>query len=405
MRVVLFNTFEVLYSVVYNQRHWFPTFLLYIVIFKYPSPIRILMKRASGIFEPFSVRPVEPLALSGELLLTEKDHLILEYLLTWGNEPIHVSAISRGVKVKDKSGRTVRSITRKHCMERCRYLEEIGILSHRTRKPPRGAIPRTPHFYLNEDIESFQMLVHAYLEKGSFWKKLDFMQSGYTYSAIERNITKMLVRWLIPDKNSDCFGDLIMLLVKSRMQRSVAEFERREEESEEPLRADTSGFERIHGSIEDLKSASRERVEGDIESFYEELGAFTEEQKDLYESIVKLSPTALHVLMFLPFPKLLEQYEELGFVSILDQDDSGSGKKGKQRREWRLLNRMIHEILFCTMMADLLRYPFLMMRVDKRQLFRDVVSKSRLVGLPHDSMFKLRGIERKARTSSEQTKE
>ena len=34
----------------------------------------------------------------------------------------------------------------------------------------------------------------------------------------------------------------------------------------------------------------------------------------MYESIVKLSPTALHVLMFLPFPKLLEQYEELGFL-------------------------------------------------------------------------------------------
>lgn len=376
-------------------------FVLYIAIFKYLSPIRVHMKRASGIFAPLSVGPVELRTLDDELTLTPRDHLILDHLLTWGNQPIHVSAIARGIEVKDKSGRTVRSITRKHCMDRCGYLEGIGILKHRSRKPPRGAIPRTPHYYLNEDIDSFQTLVQVYLEKGVFWKKLTFMQSRYTYSAIERNITKMLLRWLIPDEDIESSGDLIMLQVKSRMQRLIAESEGPEEEPDDSASADTGGFERIAEVIEELKSTSRERIESDIESFYEELGAFTEEQKDMYESIVKLSPAALHVLMFLPFPKLLEQYEELGFVSILEQDDGGSRKRGKQRREWRVLNRMIHEILFCTMMADLLRYPFLMMRVDKRQLFRDVVSKSRRVGLPHDSMFKLRGIERKARTGSE----
>lgn len=359
------------------------------------------MKRASGIFEPLSVGPVELRTLGDELTLTPRDHLILDHLLTWGNQPIHVSAIARGIEVKDRSGRTIRSITRKHCMDRCGYLEGIGILKHSSRKPPRGAIPRTPHYYLNEEIDPFQTLVQVYLEKGVFWKKLTFMQSRYTYSAIERNITKMLLRWLVPDEDIESSGDLIMLQVKSRMQRLIAESEVPEDQSDDSASADTGGFERIAEAIEELKSASRERIEGDIESFYEKLGAFTEEQKDLYESIVKLSPTALHVLMFLPFPKLLEQYEELGFVSILDQEGGGSGKKGKQRRKWRLLNRMIHEILFSTMMADLLRYPFLMMRVDKKQLFRDVVAKSRRVGLPHESVFELGGIQRRARVSSE----
>jgi hypothetical protein len=376
-------------------------FLLYIDIFKYVSTIGVLMTRASGIFEPLSIGPVELRTLGDELTLTPRDHLILDHLLTWGNEPVHVSAIARGIEVKDKSGRTIRSITRKHCMDRCGYLEEIGILKHRSRKPPRGAIPRTPHYYLNEDIDSFQTLIQVYLEKGVFWKKLTFMQSRYTYSAIERNITKMLLRWLIPDEDIDSSGDLIMLQVKSRMQRLVAESEGPEEETEDSSSVDTGGFESIAEVIEELKSASRDQIESDIESFYEELGAFTDEQKGLYESIVKLSPTALHVLMFLPFPKLLEQYEELGFVSILDQEGIGSRKKGKQGRKWRLLNRVIHEILFSMMMADLLRYPFLMMRVDKRQLFRDVVRKSRSVGLPHDSMFKLDGIERRASVSSE----
>jgi hypothetical protein len=179
-------------------------FLLYIDIFKYVSTIGVLMTRASGIFEPLSIGPVELRTLGDELTLTPRDHLILDHLLTWGNEPIHVSAIARGIEVKDKSGRTIRSITRKHCMDRCGYLEGIGILKHSSRKPPRGAIPRTPHYYLNEDIDSFQTLVQVYLEKGVFWKKLIFMQSRYTYSAIERNITKMLLRWLSRGTSPRC---------------------------------------------------------------------------------------------------------------------------------------------------------------------------------------------------------
>jgi hypothetical protein len=339
------------------------------------------MMRTSRVFEPFDVTSIEPYTLSDKISLSEKDHLILDYLLEWGDRPIHASAIARGITLTDKSGKVIRSITRKHVIDRCKYLEKIGILKHTSKKPPRGAKPRTPHYYLSEGTESFQTLVELYLNRGNFMKRLIFMQSKYTYSAIEKNITEMLVRWLVPDDNSEFFSDFVLLLVRRRIRQYPAEYDEGEVEFQgvEAEGRDSTGpggFEYVQGLIQELKSLSREQVEGDILSLFEELGVFTEEQKRTYANMAKISPSAVHLLVFLPFAKLWEQYRDLGLHEILDDLDVEPKKKARQKMDWWLLNKGIYGLLYHSMKVDVMRYPFLVMRTDKRKLFHEIVSGS-----------------------------
>ncbi|MCK4443541.1 MAG: hypothetical protein KAW09_03290, partial [Thermoplasmata archaeon] len=88
------------------------------------------MRRTPRVFEPLGVVPVEPYTPTYDIQLSEKDQLILDYLLEWGDRPIHASAIARGITLTDKSGKVIRSITRKHVIDRCKYLEKIGTLKH-----------------------------------------------------------------------------------------------------------------------------------------------------------------------------------------------------------------------------------------------------------------------------------
>lgn len=354
---------------------------MYIVIFKYVEKIPCLMERKSRVFEPLDVTSIEPYTLSDKISLSEKDHLILDHFLEWVDRPIHASAIARGITLTDKSGKVIRSITRKHVTDRCKYLEKMGILKHTSKKPPRGAKSRTPHYYLSQDIEPFQTLVELYLNRGNFMKRLVFMQSKYTYSAIEKNITEMLVRWLVPDDDSEFFSDFVLLLVRRRIQRYPAEHDEggggsRGGETEGRDLTGPGGFEYVQGLIRELKTLSRERVEGDILSLFEELGVFTDEQKRTYTNMAKISPSALHLLVFLPFPKLWAQYQELGLHEILDDLDMEPRKKARQKKDWQLMNKGIYGLLYHSMKVDVMRYPFLVMRTDKRKLFHDLVSGS-----------------------------
>ncbi|MCK4457736.1 MAG: hypothetical protein KAW39_08355 [Thermoplasmata archaeon] len=58
--------------------------------------------------------------------------------------------------------------------------------------------------------------------------------------------------------------------------------------------------------LDALESVPREDIDRGLLSVFDELGVYTEEQKTVYGNIVRLSPTALHLTVFLPLPKLLE---------------------------------------------------------------------------------------------------
>lgn len=332
------------------------------------------MVRDSKVFEPITIAPVEPYVIAQEIKLTSKDWVILDYLLEWGAKPVHEGGIARGATITDRAGRKIRSVTKKHVGVRCRYLEKVGLLKHVSKKPPRGAFPRTPHYYLNEDLEAFQLMVDLYPGKGDVMRTLTFMQSSYLYSALEKNITKLLVRWLIPDEDSDFLKSLVLLLIKRRIRRTPTDApsnaeEKESEEEQGDLPTEEDGLPSLVTEVLDaLESMPTEQVESELLSFFEEEGAFTEEQKSTYESIGKLSPAALHLMVFLPLRKLLEQYKELGLLGVLDDFGTELEDDGEQERRWRLLNRVMHKLLYHSMMTDLMRYPFLFMRLDKREL-------------------------------------
>jgi hypothetical protein len=153
--------------------------------------------------------------------------------------------------------------------------------------------------------------------------------------------------------------------------------------------------ERVKRVLDALRSVSREGDDAEVLSFFEQRHAFTEAQVSTYEDIVRLSPTALHLLVFLPFQRLLEQYLEIGLVKTFGRYSDEPRWKEEQPREWWLTNRIIHELLHCAMMSDVIRFPFLMMRVDKLELLRDALWKGRHEGLLHDSLFRLKGMRRR----------
>jgi len=351
------------------------------------------MGRRLELFQPIRIMPVEPYTLVEEVSLSQKDLYIIDYLLEWGNQPTHEAGIAKGVTLKDRSGRTIRSITRKHVGDRCRYLEEMGILEHVSRKPPRGAYSRTPHYYLSERIEAFQTLVNVYLDKENVMRKLTFMQSSYAESAIERNLAGMLIRFLVPEEKDRMYTAFLLHLISRKLQRDLGEsggdeiLEDVQAESSEEDATRDMGAVVLRRLREILDSLTVEETESEILSLYGEVNVFTEDQKDTYRSILRLSPTALHLLVFLPFPELLNQYEDLGFIRLFEYGGGSSEKAKEQAREFRLLNRIIYELLYCSMISDMLMYPFLMMRVDKQLLFKDVIRKAERYGVPHDSFF------------------
>lgn len=341
------------------------------------------MSKSSGVFERLKLVPIEPFALGDEPLLTDKDKAIIDCYLTLGNEPRHVSRIERDATIRNRSGRIIQGVTKKHASDRCRHMEKMGLLKHVVRKPIRGSLLRTPHYYLNDDIEAFQTLVEVYLNRENVLRKIILMQSEYLDEAIDKNIEKLLVRWLIPDEEDEFMDGLTSLIIERRIRRTqpdsdkdpeVTTIERGKGTDEEKKGDQERAVQKV---LDALKSIPREDIEGDLLSIFDEMGVFTKEQKTVYGNIARLSPTALHLLVFLPLPRLVQQYQELGLVDLLGPSYSESRKKEKQELGWRLTNRIVHNMLFHSMMADLMRYPFLMMRTDKRELLQDVIGKGK----------------------------
>ncbi|MHA1962572.1 MAG: hypothetical protein ACW99U_20460 [Candidatus Thorarchaeota archaeon] len=341
------------------------------------------MSKSSGVFEPLKLVPIEPFALGDEPLLTDKDKAIIDCYLTLGNEPRHVSGIERDATIRDRSGRIIQGVTKKHASDRCRHMEKMGLLKHVVRKPIRGSLLRTPHYYLSNDIEAFQILVEVYLSRENVLRKIIFMQSEYLDEAIEKNIEKLLVRWLIPDEEDEFLDGLTSLIIERRIQRAQPDSDKNIEVTTKERGKGTSQEEKgdqeraVQKVLDALKSIPPEDIEGDLLSIFDEMGVFTKEQKTVYGNIARLSPTALHLLVFLPLPRLVQQYQELGLVDLLGPSYSESRRKEKQELGWRLTNRIVDNMLFHSMVADLMRYPFLMMRTDKRELLQEVIGKGK----------------------------
>jgi hypothetical protein len=353
------------------------------------------VSKSSGAFEPVKLIPIEPFALGDEPSLTDRDKAIVDCFLTLGNEPRHVSRIERDATIRDKSGRIIQGVTKKHASDRCRQLEKMGILEHVVRKPIRGSLLRTPHYYLTNDIEAFQTLVEVYLNRENVLRKVIFMQSKYLDEAIEKNLEKLLVRWLVPDEEDDFKDAVLSLIIERRIQRAFSNLRKdtREAISGDGKDNDRTGKNGQGGTakivLDALESIPLEDIEKGLLSFFDDSGAFTKEQKTLYGDIVRLSPTALHLLVFLPLPRLVRQLQELGLLDFLSPPDPATGKKREQDAAWQLTNRVIHSVLFHSMLADLIRYPFLMSRVDKRQLLQDILIRSRQEEILLERMFKL----------------
>jgi len=333
----------------------------------------------SSTFESFEL-PVELYKLIDEIKLTEKDKIIIDYLLENGNEPTHEGGIARKVTIIDKSGRRLRSITRKHTGERCEYLEEkLGLLTHVSRKPLRGAGYRTPHYFLSDEIEAFQTLVDIYLKKENIMRMIIFMESRYLEKAVEKNLKPLLVRWLLPDKRSEYQNALLLFLIHEKLRTTFSEPVIAIESKKKRIPSRQNQFKRSEGTenivqiLQALRSINRKEIENDLLSFFKNIGIFTEKQISTYSSIAKISPTALNILVFLPFPKLLEQYEKLGLTNILAYKGKALKGKGKQSQEWLFLNKIIHEILYHSMIVDLTRYPFLILPKRKYALLREIM--------------------------------
>lgn len=343
---------------------------------------------------------VEPNTLFDGVELTEKDRIIVDFFLMNNNMPTHEGGIARGATIEDKSGRQLRGVTKKHVGDRCKRMEKIGILKYKLKKPLRGAGYRTRHYYLNDEVEAFRTLVHAYLCKEDPMRRLIFMHSFYLHYAVEENIKELLFRWLIPEEEDELLGEPLFFVLGKRLQEAlsvsseVPEEEHQETDSTSEECAIDDDEERVERVLDTLRSLSHEGDETEVLSFFEQQHAFTEAQVSTYEDIVRLSPTALHLLVSLPFQRLLEQYLEIGLVKTFGLYSAEPRRKEKQPREWWLTNRIIHELLHCAMMSDVIRFPFLMMRADKRELLRDALWRSRREGLLQDSLFRLKPMKR-----------
>lgn len=334
------------------------------------------MSKSQTLFKPMKAMPFEPYRLMDEIELTKKDRIIIDYFLENGNQPTHECGIERGVIVEDKSGRKLRAVTKKHVGDRCRYLEKVGILKHVSKKPLRGAGYRTPHYFLNDDIEAFQILVDIYLKRENPMRMLIFMQSSYLDKAITKNISALLVRWLLPDEQIEFENKLLLFLLHEKIKRISIDLGKDNEDknlSKQDTQDRSGSKVAVNQLMDALKMIDRKEVEEDILSLFERLSIFTVKQKNMYTDIVKLSPTALHMLVFLPFPDLLEQYEELGLTDILIYPQSGRKRKTKQEQVWSELNRVIHKLLFHSMTVDLMRYPFLILPKRKRVILDGIL--------------------------------
>ena len=359
------------------------------------------MWESSRTFKPISSVLIEPNTLFDGVELTEKDKVIVDFFLMNINMPTHQGAIARGATIEDKSGRQLRGVTKKHVGDRCKRMEKIGILKYKLKKPLRGTGYTTKHYYLNDEVEAFRTLVHTYLCKEDPMRRLIFMHSFYLDCAIEDNIKELLFRWLIPEEEDELLGEPLFFVLGKRLQEAFSvsseapEEEHRETDSTPDERSIDEDEERVKRVLDALRSVSRGGDDAEVLSFFEQQHAFTEAQVSTYEDIVRLSPTALHLLIFLPFQRLLEQYLEIGLVKTFGLYSAEPRRKEKQPREWWLTNRIIHELLHCAMMSDVIRFPFLMMRLDKRQLLSSALWKSRHEGLLHDSLFRLRAMRRR----------
>ena len=353
------------------------------------------MWESSRTLKPISSVLVEPNTLFDGVELTEKDKVIVDFFLMNINVPTHEGGIARGATIEDKSGRRLRGVTKKHVGDRCKRMQSIGILKYKLKRPLRGAGYKTRHYYLNDEVEAFRTLVHTYLCKEDPMRRLIFMHSLYLHCAVEENIKELLFRWLIPEEEDQLLGEPLFFVLGKRLQEAfsepseVPEEERRETDSTSDERSIDEDEERVERVLNALRSVSREGDDAEVLSFFEQRHAFTEAQVRTYEDIVRLSPTALHLLVFLPFQRLLEQYLEIGLVKTFGLYSAEPLRNQKQPREWWLTNRIIHELLHCAMMSDVIRFPFLMMRADKQYLLSGALWTSRRDGLLHDSLFSL----------------
>ncbi len=343
---------------------------------------------------------VEPNTLFDGVELTEKDKVIVDFFLMNGNMPTHEGGIARGATIEDKSGRRLRGVTKKHVGDRCKRMQSIGILKYKLKRPLRGAGYNTRHYYLSDEVEAFRTLAQTYLGKEDPMRRLIFMCSFHLHHAVEKNIKELLFRWLIPGEDKEFLGEPLFLVLSKESQEAhfvsgeAPEEEYQQIESTSDERSIDEDEERVERVLNALRSVSCERDDAEVLSFFERQHAFTEAQVSTYEDIVRLSPTALHLLVSLPFQRLLEQYLKIGLVRMFGLHSAEPRRKEKQPREWWLTNRIIHELLHCAMMSDVIRFPFLMMRVDKLDLLRDALWRSRHEGLLHDSLFRLRAMRR-----------
>ena len=155
---------------------------------------------------------------------------------------------------------------------------------------------------------------------------------------------------------------------------SDAESEKEKNLSKYKAHDRSENVEAINRLLNALNTMDRKEAESDILSFFEQVNVFTDQQKSTYLNIVKLSPTALHMLVFLPFPKLLEQYVELGLIDILVSNYMEPQPNVKQKQVWTDLNRIIRGILFHSMTVDLMRYPFLIVPKRKRVILGSILN-------------------------------